>query len=98
MSIVYKGILRLSMVNIINFTKVGLDALPGEVVPLSARIQRLQRKILYSGVLTKNSKPPVGDTKKLVDYSEGCKAIITTLQVIKDDPRLNKDKCLIEQD
>ena len=97
MKIVYKGIMRQSIVNIINYTKIGQDALPGESVPIPNGIQMLQRNILYSGVLTKNSKKatykgPAGD------WSEACKEIITSLQKIKDDPRMSKDTCMIQQD
>lgn len=63
MKIVFKGILRDTVLNIMTFNKLGCDQkvinLDGHnepVVPFSHQIQRFQRFLLYCGIKTKNSK------------------------------------------
>jgi len=89
MALVYKGALRKSVINIMNHCKVGNDTDP-ERETLSLKVQRLQRQILYSGILTKNinSQDLIDENGTLSNLddnvlSDSCRDIITCLQFLK---------------
>ena len=96
MKIVYKSVMRKSVLNIIKFTKIGGDVSGGSVT-FSTGIQRLQRQILYWGIVTKNTAAtgPLTSKQREEGMSDSCKDIITSLQGLKQDKRISEEKCQI---
>jgi len=95
MKIVYKCVMRKSVLNIIKFTNIG--GASGGSVAFSTGIQRLQRQILYWGIVTKNTAATgtLTDEQKKEGMSDSCKDIITSLQGLKQDKRISEEECHI---
>ena len=92
MKIIYKCVLRKSIRNIIRYKNLGADSGSG-MVPFRQHLQRLQRQILYWGIVTKNTQDQT--LLNPIDKSESCKEIITNLQKLKRDRRISVDACHI---
>lgn len=106
MKLVYKGVLRETIVNMIAFNNLGADTSmidfsgglnPQPAFPFSHQVQKYQRFVLYRGIKTKNSQGQQ-DLNQQEDFekSEACKQIMGSLQSLKYNKAISLDKCKVE--
>lgn len=83
--------------NVMAYCMIGLESKPfnlfneerpRQMLPLSHRLLRMQRAVLYQGVKTKNTHGSVvQDRKDFLERSYACADIVSTLQKLKANPR-----------